>query len=513
MSARRVLPLLLTALLIAAVCLAAVAQTPQRAAFVADELLVGVTPQADRTGAVRQAAMAVGDVVGSLPEIGVYRVRVARGLGLEQAAARLAARTGVRFVEPNYILSICATPNDTYFANQYGPKKIMADLAWGIWGPVAPVTVAIVDTGVDSTHPDLTNKILRDASGQVIGYNALTGSPGPAMDDHGHGTHCAGIAAAEINNGIGIAGIAGWNGQPGSDTSSTKIMPVKVLSSAGSGTTDGIANGIIWAANNGANVISLSLGGPGSSTLANAVSYAWNKGCVVVCAAGNSGSSSPMYPAAYLESIAVAATDINDALCSFSNWGSWVDVAAPGKGILSTTPTYSAGAGYPLNYAYLDGTSMACPHVSGAAALIWSTNPMLTNLDVRALIEGTTDPYTPYAGRTIANGRINVYRALGGEPPAPPQPPAAPTSLSATAGSLYVDLAWTQSTSPNVVKNRIYRSTKATSGFTAIATINATTTYRDTTVKRKTTYYYKVTAINSDNLESGFSNTVSIKTP
>lgn len=488
----------------------AFAQAPAHA-VASDELLVGVTVEADRTGVARQALLSVGELTRTLPQIGVHKVRIPRGMSLDQAARRIANMPGVRFVEPNYVLTICATPNDPYFSSQYGPQKIQANLAWDIWNPVAPVIIAILDTGVDNTHPDLTNKILRDAQG-IVGYNAQTGVRSDASDDHGHGTHCAGIAAAQINNGIGIAGIAGWNGAAGSDFSFTKIMPVKVLSAWGSGTTDQIAAGVIWAADNGANVISMSLGGPGSTTLANAISYAWNKGCVVVCAAGNSGSSTPTYPAAYPQSIAVAATDANDVLTSFSNWGSWVHVAAPGASILSTTPTYTATAGYPTYYHTLSGTSMACPHVSGEAALIWSANPMLTNADVKALILNNTDPYTPYNGRTIAGGRVNVYRALGGNPtPPPPQPPAAPSNLKATAYTGYIQLNWTQSSSPDVVQNKVYRSTSSNSGFSVIATINAGTTYSDTSVVKNTRYYYKVTAVNSSGLESGFSNTVNVR--
>ncbi len=505
------------ALIALVLCAGALAQAPVQYPCVPGELIVGYTDQADRIGSLRQAATLVGDIVETHRGLGVHRIKVRGNMSLEQAAARLAHMPGVRFVEPNYILTICATPNDPYFAgSQYGPKKIQADLAWGIWTPVAPVVVAIVDTGIDNTHPDLTNKILRNGS-TIVGFNALLDAPADALDDHGHGTHCAGIAAAQINNGVGIAGIAGWDGSAGSDTSFVKLMPVKVLSQWGSGNTTDVAQGITWAADNGADVISLSLGGGGSTTLASAVSYAWSKGCIVVVAAGNSGSSTPSYPAAYPESLAVAATDSTDTLCSFSNYGSWVQVAAPGGAIFSTTPTYSATAGYSLNYATLSGTSMACPHVAGEAALIWSKSPFLTNADVKALIIDNTDPYTPYSGRTIAGGRVNVYKAMGGtvEPPPPPapEPPAAPTTLKvARTGTNYIKLTWKQSTSPNVVQNKVYRSTSSSGTFTCIATINATTSYTNSGLPRRTRYYYKVTAVNSDGLESGFSNTVSGRT-
>ncbi len=486
------------------------AQMPQAHPIAAGELLVGFAPDAARGNAVPKAALTVGTILSTNPRLGVQRVKIRPGLTMAQAAAQLARMPGVRYVEPNYILSTCATPNDTYFASdQYGPKKIMADRAWELWNPVAPIVIAIVDTGVDNTHPDLTQKILRDANG-IVGYSALLHSASDALDDHGHGTHCAGIAAGQVNNGIGIAGVAGWNGGSSSDSGYTKIMPVKVLSRWGMGSTDQVAEGITWAADNGANIISLSLGGGGSTTLANAVSYAWNQGCVVVVAAGNSSTSTPSYPAAYPESIAVAATDNTDTLCSFSNYGSWVQVAAPGGSIFSTAPTYSGGAGYPLNYHTLSGTSMACPHVAGEAALIWANNPMLNNLDIKSLIIDNTDPYQPYNGRTIAGGRINAFKAMGGV--VEPEAPAAPTNLTATGGSRSVSLSWTQSSSADVTQNRIYRSTSANSGYALIATVSARTSYSNTGLPKRKTYYYRVTAVNGDGLESDPSNTASAKT-
>src|SRR5262249_6312369 len=159
---------------------------------------------------------------------------------------------------------------------------------------------------------DLTNKILRDASG-IVGFNSFKNKRDDALDDYGHGTHVAGIAAAQSNNGTGIAGIAGWSGQPGSDAQSVKIMPVKVLDNTGSGTSASVASGITWAADHGARVINLSLGGSSSdSTQANAVAYAWSKGCVIVAAAGNWSTSDMFYPAGYTNVISVAATDSTD---------------------------------------------------------------------------------------------------------------------------------------------------------------------------------------------------------
>ena len=380
--------------------------------FVPGELVVGVESSALALPVT--ALEMVGVVVSHNAAIDAYVVRLADGIDMQSAGEFLRAIPGVRYVEPNYLAFAFATPNDPRFSQQYGPTRIQAHLAWDIWQPQRTVHIAIIDTGIDSNHPDLTNKMRRHSNGAVYGYNTLNNTTN-ALDDNGHGTHCAGIAAAEINNGVGIAGIAAWNPSVANANSYVKLMPVKVLASNGSGSLASVANGITWAADNGAHILSLSLGaGSGAQQLADAVNYAWNRGCLIVAAAGNGGSSAPQYPAYYTNAIAVAATDSSDRLASFSQYGSWVDIAAPGVGILSTIPNNS--------YASYDGTSMACPHVAGAAAVLWSHNGSLTNAQLRSALETNVDPYQPYNGRTIAPnaGRVNVYRALqavgGGNP-------------------------------------------------------------------------------------------------
>ena len=380
--------------------------------FVPGELVVGVESSALALPVT--ALEMVGVVVSHNAAIDAYVVRLADGIDMQSAGEFLRAIPGVRYVEPNYLAFAFATPNDPRFSQQYGPTRIQAHLAWDIWQPQRMVYIAIIDTGIDSNHPDLTNKMRRHSNGAVYGYNTLNNTTN-ALDDNGHGTHCAGIAAAEINNGVGIAGIAAWNPSVANANSYVKLMPVKVLASNGSGSLASVANGITWAADNGAHILSLSLGaGSGAQQLADAVNYAWNRGCLIVVAAGNGGSSAPQYPAYYTNAIAVAATDSSDRLASFSQYGSWVDIAAPGVSILSTIPNNS--------YASYDGTSMACPHVAGAAAVLWSHNGSLTNAQLRSALETNVDPYQPYNGRTIAPnaGRVNVYRALqavgGGNP-------------------------------------------------------------------------------------------------
>ena len=294
---------------------------------------------------------------------------------------------------------------------QWGPQRIDAWSAWNLWQPknAKPIVIAIVDTGVDGAHPDLKNMILRDAKGNVTGYNAITRTPGNAFDDESHGTHCAGIAAAETNNATGIAGIAGWTGAAGvSDTSHIKIMPVKVLDASGSGTEEDVADGIDWAVAHGANIISLSLGDTmPSNVIAQSLANAWTKGCVVCCAAGNEGNSNYFYPAYGPNILSVAATSNNyvDSLPFWSTYGSWVTVSAPGENVCSTLPGN--------NYNYKSGTSMACPHVVGLAALIWAQNPTLTNADIYRLVVSTVDKYpATYSPIAPGSGRINANSAL-----------------------------------------------------------------------------------------------------
>jgi thermitase len=383
--------------------------------FVPGELVVGL--EAGDLALPMLAMEMVGTITAQNPPIRSFVVKLAPNLTMQDAGEFLRALPGVRYVEPNYLAFAFATPNDPSFSQQYGPQRIQANLAWDIWQPQRTVYIAIIDTGIDSNHPDLTNKMRRHSNGMVYGWNTLNNTTN-ALDDNGHGTHCAGIAAAEINNGVGIAGVAAWNPNVANSRAYVQLMPVKVLSSSGSGSLDAVARGITWAADNGAHILSLSLGaGSGAQQLQDAVNYAWNRGCLVVVAAGNGGSSSPQYPAYYTNCIAVAATDSSDRLASFSQYGSWVDIAAPGVNILAT---------YPNNqYRSLSGTSMACPHVAGAAAVLWSHNPSLTNAQLRSALETNVDSYQPYNGRTIAPnaGRLNVYRALqavgGGGPTQP----------------------------------------------------------------------------------------------
>ncbi|MFD2611492.1 S8 family peptidase [Paenibacillus gansuensis] len=291
----------------------------------------------------------------------------------------------VDYAEPNYKFQAFLTPNDTYFqAYQYGPQRISAPSAWDVTTSSSNIRIAVIDSGVQLNHPDLSGKLLP-------GYDFVS-RDGLPEDGNGHGTHVAGIAAAATNNARGIAGIA----------PNASILPVRVLDNSGSGSLATVANGIIYAADQGAQVINLSLGSTsGALTLQNAINYAWNKGAVLVAAAGNDGVSTPNFPAYYTNVIAVASTDETDNKSPFSNYGSWVEVAAPGSAILST---YTGGY-----YAYLDGTSMASPHVAGLAALLAAQG--WTNLQIRNVICNTSDPISG-TGIYWRFGRVNAARAV-----------------------------------------------------------------------------------------------------
>ncbi|MEC0181447.1 S8 family peptidase [Paenibacillus peoriae] len=280
-------------------------------------------------------------------------------------------------------------PNDLLFSQyQWNLPATETNRGWGLSKGSKNVTVAVVDTGVDLDHPDLKGQILS-------GHNVVKPSEKP-YDDVGHGTHVAGIISALVNNGEGVAGMTWYN----------KVMPVKVLDKSGSGTTYSVAEGIIWAADHGAKVINLSLGNYAqASFLHDAIKYAYDKDVVLVAATGNDNTERPGYPAAYPEVFAVSATDSSMHRASFSNYGDYVDVMAPGASIAST---------YPGNqYAALSGTSMASPHVSALAALIRSINPDLTNKEVMDLMRSNViDLGAPGHDKYFGYGQIDVYKAL-----------------------------------------------------------------------------------------------------
>jgi subtilisin family serine protease len=306
----------------------------------------------------------------------------------------------VELASLNYKRHLTATPNDLYYK---GVQKAYLDTVrmpqgWDLSKTTGSQLVAVLDTGVDAGHPDLAGHL-------VAGYNATSPNRGP-IDDNGHGTMTLGIIAASANNGIGVAGI-GWN---------AKAMPVKVLDSEGSGYDVDIAEGIDWAVAHGAKVINMSLGGPGDNEVLHAaVTNAVNQGVVVVVSAGNDGNDTVQYPAAYPEAIAVGATDAVGQLTSFSSYGDWVDLAAPGWNILSTGLRAKTPPGF-VPYWYCTGTSCSAPIVSGIAALVRNKYPTMTAPQVAQWLKTLardagprgTDPY-------YGAGIVDAYAALGGK--------------------------------------------------------------------------------------------------
>jgi len=356
----------------------------------------------------------------------------------EALAKALSKNPNIDWAEVDGIVEPLFTPNDPWFADQWNMVRVQAPQAWRVTTG-SSITIAVLDTGVDLDHPDLANKIIS---------NINLSSSTTVDDGYGHGTHVAGVAAAMTNNGIGVAGL-GY---------SSTIMNIKVLGDDGVGYWSWIAQGIIWAADNGAKVINLSLGGSSGSTIVeSAINYAWNKGVVIVAAAGNYGNSVPCYPAYYTNCIAVAATNRLDELAGFSDYGDWVDVAAPGVGIISTYLSTSNGG-----YSFMSGTSMASPHVAGLAALVFtvvtdSNGNGRLNDEVRARIEANCDDIGVSG---IGAGLINAYRAVTstGTIPSPPPdttPPSvsinSPLNNSTVAGTISVNV----SASDNVGVSRV----------------------------------------------------------
>lgn len=343
---------------------------------------------ADRASSTRDIRAAGDEPLGATPN-GVSIVKIREGRTVDERVAAYERRPGVLYAEPNFLASMdLAPPDDPAYPSQWGLGAIDALAGWtvhpGSYSATGP-KIAIADSGVDSTHPDLAAAVVAGS-----GANCLTGvcSAGAALDDQGHGTHVAGIASAVVNNGVGIAGVA----------VGSAIVPVKVLDSAGTGSYAAVVSGILWAVDRGVRVVNLSLGGYGySTTLCDAVSRASSRGVLVVAAAGNDGTSQPLYPAACPGAVGIAATDSGDGSPTWSNWGAPNTFAsAPGASIYSTY--WDAGG---PTYATRSGTSMAAPHASGLAALLFGQDPARTPTEVREVLArtarkvGTSAEYGP----------------------------------------------------------------------------------------------------------------------
>jgi len=363
--------------------------------FVAGEILVKFKPGVGVQNAQQRVAEVQGAVAGSVANIGTLRIKVPPGQELA-AIEKLKARGDVEYVEPNYIVWALGTPNDPSYGSQWGLPKINMPQAWDITEGSSNIIVAIVDTGIDLEHPDFNCTVPGGANKLTAGFDFYNNDTNPD-DDQSHGSHVAGIAGACTNNSTGVAGVA----------PNVRLMPVKVLNSSGNGTYADVASGITYAADNGAKIINLSLGGSDpSETVRIAMAYAVGKGALVVAAAGNFAhvGNPVIYPAAYADAMAVAATDSGDNWATFSEHHSYVEVAAPGVSIYSTVLGF---------YGTKSGTSMSTPHVAGLAALIWSLEPGLTNAEVRQIIQDTAkDLGDPGKDDYFGYGRIDAQQAL-----------------------------------------------------------------------------------------------------
>jgi subtilisin family serine protease len=378
------------------------------------------------------------------------------GLSNEQALARLARNPNVEHAESNLEIRLDEIPNDPRFPELYAMRNtgqtggtagadIRATNAWDLFTGDPNLLVGVIDTGIDYNHPDLaanawtnaleaagTPGVDDDGNGYVDdihGYDFVN-NDGDPMDDNGHGSHCAGTIGGVGNNAIGVTGV-NWN---------VKMAGIKFLSAGGSGSTAGAIASVEYAIAIGARLTSNSWGGGGfSQELLDAINAAGAAGQLFIAAAGNSSANtdtSPHYPSSYDTPyiIAVAATDHNDGLAGFSNFGATtVDLGAPGDDILSCEP----GGGYRL----LSGTSMATPHVAGAAALAWGRFPNASNLQIKQLILLKADPIPALAGRCVTGARLNVFLSIA-DPDS--TPPGQVTDLATTdPGSTTMGLTWT----------------------------------------------------------------------
>ncbi len=372
----------------------AVDHGPAGAPYVAGELVVTYEERAP-DNAVESLDEEVGaEVDEKLPEIDARLLEFpevqgepsqeARERDLEQIKEDLEADPAVESVGYNYLCRLAYTPDDPRFSNQWGLRKTGFESAWNLTRGSGS-NIAVVDTGMAVRHEDLGHNVAlaRD----------FVNDDRTVRDLSGHGTHVAGIAAARTDNERGVAG-----GCPDCD-----LLVAKVFDGKGTGTVARVAEAIIWSADHGADVINLSLTHPDFSTVDKAaVDYAASKGAVVVAAAGNGDTSNRAYPAAYPSVIAVAATNKDDLRASFSNYGDWVDVAAPGVSVLSTVPG---------GYASWKGTSMATPHVSALAGLLAAQGLDRATIRTRILdtaVDLGRDGLDPYYGA----GRMSAARAV-----------------------------------------------------------------------------------------------------
>jgi serine protease len=347
----------------------------ERARFIEDEIVVKFKPS-DLGSRLDKLDRQFGLKFSSHLPRNVVRLKIPAGKTVEEALKILKESPDVLYAEPNYLVEALSTPNDPYFFHQWHLSAINAEKAWSITTGAGAV-VAVLDTGIAFENYGWWYRKAPDLAGTsfVKGYDFVN-NDAHSNDDNGHGTHVAGTIAQTTNNNFGVAGLA----------YSATLMPVKVLDRTGSGTYADVVQGIYFAADHGAQVINLSLGGNSpSQTLEDALAYAYNKGTTIVAAAGNDGKGELVYPAAYNEYVvAVGAIRFDEEMTSYSNYGAGLDLAAPGgdlsvdqnsdgyaDGVLQQT--FARNRPKDFGYYFYQGTSMAAAHVSGAAALVVSS--------------------------------------------------------------------------------------------------------------------------------------------
>ena len=343
---------------------------------------------------------------------------------LDQVSAALMKTGMFTFVEPDHLLrSSSVVPNDPSFPSQWHLSAIHTPEAWGVTQGSSGVVIAVIDSGADWNHPDLAPKL-------VPGWNFVTGTSNTqdSGGDSGHGTAVSGSVAAATSNGVGVSGV-GW---------ATMVMPLEVMDSSGSSSYSNLVSAINYAADHGARLINVSLcGSSNSSALQSAIDYAWNKGTVIFAAAGNGASSNLTYPAAANNVVAVSATDVNGTFASFSNYGSWIDISAPGSNILTTMNGSSYGA--------WSGTSFSSPIAAGVAALVLSLKPGMSNAALVNLLEQNADDLgVPGFDQYYGYGQVNAYKAVlaAGTATSDTTPPSvsigSPASGATVAGNIQV---------------------------------------------------------------------------
>ncbi len=333
-------------------------------------------------------------VVKRIAQVNVYQLKFPAGSDLPAMEQAYRQSTLIEKTEMNQLLRLPkAIPNDAELGAQWGLQKMMVPEAWNITTGSSSVVVAILDTGVDANHLDLIDRI-------VPGYDFVNGKAGIPDDDYGHGTQMAGIIAGEGINGAGISGV----------NLKCTVLPVKVINADGIGTAADIVEGLLYAADHGAQVINMSFGGyTYSETLNDAIQYAHQRNVVIVAAAGNEATATPAYPAAFPNVLAVTATAPDDQKWPEANYGSHVALAAPGVGILTTTNNGG--------YGYGTGTSHAAAMVSGVAALLKAKDARYSNVQIEKQLQASADDLG-VKGRdtTFGAGRVNAFHALSSSP-------------------------------------------------------------------------------------------------